>query len=336
MILHPGILALLVGSFLVFAMMLYATAVAMKVARNWDLESSSESQLDLERKTYLISTVVHYALGFEILSALLFIYTVDDLHTFFTGAMCATGSLNANTVGWYALLVHMLVALAAAFWIVLNHLDQKAPDYPLVRTKYSALFLITPLVGVSLYLQMSYFLGLQPEIITSCCGSLFTEGGSGLAAGLTGLPVLPMMGVFYGTAACFLGVAFWAHFRPASAGNFALTGLSILLGLVSLASVVSFISLYVYASPTHHCPFDMFQSRYHFIAYPIYGSLFCGVFFGALPGVFQPLKKIPSLRDEVGRMEKKWIRRAIQWVIVFLIFSSWPVLFGNFTMRGYM
>ena len=335
MILHPGILALLVGSVLVFTMMLYATFVAMRVAQKWDFESSSELQLTLERKTYLVSTVVHYALGFEIVSILLFIYTVDDLHVFFSGAMCATGSLNANPVGWYALLVRLIVVGAAAFWIVLNHLDQKAPDYPLVRTKYTALFVITPLVGVSHYLQAAYFLGLEPEIITSCCGALFSESGSGLAAGLTGLPVRPMMGVFYGTVTLFLAAAFWAP-RPVGLPKYVLSGLSILLGPVALASIISFISLYVYESPTHHCPFDMFQSRYYFVAYPLYASVFGGVFFGALPGLFQPLKRIASLTDEIGRMERKWIFRSVILVAVFLILSSWPILFGSFTMRGYM
>lgn len=336
MILHPGILALLVGSTLVFIMMLYATAVAMRVARRWDFDSNSEAQLALERKTYLVSTVVQYALGFEIVSAILLIYTVDDLHVYFSGAMCATGSLNANSVGWYALVAKMAVAFTASFWIAVNRLDQKSPDYPLVRMKYPALFLVTPLAGVALYLQASYFLGLRPEIITSCCGSLFSESGSSLAAGLAGLPVKPMMIVFYATSGLFLAVATWALLRRGPTLPYVLTGLSMVFLLVSLAAVVSFISLYVYESPTHHCPFDMFQGRYHYVAYPVYATLFCGVFFGALPGACQPLKRIPSLEEEIGRMERKWIARSIWLVAAFLALSSWPVMFGGFTMRGYI
>src|SRR5512139_1214780 len=103
MILHPGILALIVGSCIVLVMMLFASAQGIGILKGWDFRSSSEKQLDLERRTYLISSIIQYALGFEILSTLLFIYTVDDIHNLFVGAMCATGSLNATPVGWYAL-----------------------------------------------------------------------------------------------------------------------------------------------------------------------------------------------------------------------------------------
>ncbi len=336
MILHPGVLSLLLGSVVAFVMMAYATAVATTVTRRWDFTSSSESQLGLERKTYLVSTLIQYALGFEVLSTILFLYTVDDLHVYFAGAMCATGSLNANTVGWNVLWVKTAVAFAAAFWIVLNRLDQRSPDYPLVRTKYAALYAITPAAGVGLYLQLRYFVGLTPEIITSCCGSLFSEGGATLAADLAGLPIKPMMGVFYGTAGLFLAVAAWALRRPVRFLRYVLTGISVAFLFVSLAAIVSFISLYIYEAPSHHCPFDMFQGRYHYIAYPIYTSLFFGVFFGALPGLFQPFKTISSLEEEIVRLEKKWISRGFAWMVVFLVLTSWPVLFGDFTMRGYI
>ena len=40
--------------------------------------------------------------------------------------------------------------------------------------------------------------------------------------------------------------------------------------MVSLAAMVSFISPYVYEMPSHHCPFDVLQSGYHWIGYPLY------------------------------------------------------------------
>ncbi|KPK23737.1 MAG: hypothetical protein AMJ61_15220, partial [Desulfobacterales bacterium SG8_35_2] len=92
MLFHPGILALVSGSALVTLMMLYAAVLGARVIGRWDFQSSSAYQLSLERKTYLISTIMNYVLGFQIISALLFIYTVDDIHRLFVGAMCATGS----------------------------------------------------------------------------------------------------------------------------------------------------------------------------------------------------------------------------------------------------
>jgi hypothetical protein len=333
MILHPGILALLAGSFIVLAMMLYASVQGIRILAGWDFSSSSEKQLNLERKTYLVSSIIKYALGFEILSAFLFIYTLDDIHHLFVGAMCATGSLNANPAGWIALFAKVIIFFAASSWIVLNRLDQAAEDFPLVRPKYKALFFITALIGFSLFFEMKYFLGLEPEVITSCCGSLFSESSSGIAGELSSLSIGPMMVVFYSTIFIFFAISVFCFVRPAPFLRYLSAGMSLVLFGVSIAAVISFISLYIYELPSHHCPFDIIQKGYNYIGYPIYVSLFCGVFFGMLPGMFQPMKKISSLREEIAASEKKWLVLSIFFIMIFVVLSSWPVLFGDFTMN---
>jgi len=333
--LHPGILALVVGSCIVFVMMLAASWQGLRIIAGWDFDSSSEKQLILERKTYLISSIIKYALGFEIISSLLFIYTVDDIHAMFVGAMCATGSLNANPVGWYALYLKIAVFFTASLWIMLNNLDQKAEDFPLIRPKYTALVFISVLIGLDLFFQMSYFLGLNPEVITSCCGSLFSDTSSGIAGDLSSLSIKPMMALFYFTSVIFIAAALSCLKSSAAFLRYTVSTLSIAFFFVSIASIISFISLYIYEMPTHHCPFDIFQGHYRFIGYPVYISLFCGVFFGMLPGFFQPLKRIVSLRDTIMRAEKRWLVLSILLILFFVIISSWPVVFGDFTMQGY-
>ena len=93
---------------IVLLMLLYASALGIKILLKWDYHSSSEQQLTLERKTYLISTLINYAFGFVVFSGFLYIFTVDEIHKLFVGAMCATGSLNANPVGWHVLWTKML------------------------------------------------------------------------------------------------------------------------------------------------------------------------------------------------------------------------------------
>ncbi|BCR06564.1 hypothetical protein DESUT3_36330 [Desulfuromonas versatilis] len=335
MILHGGILALLAGSGIVFLMMLYACALALRILARWDFRSSSDVQLALERRTYLVSTIVHYALGFEIISLVLFVHTLDDIHPLFVGAMCATGALNANPVGWSALTVKLVAVFAAALWLGANHLDQRAEDSPLVRPKYGALLLLTPLLGVSLYLQGSYFLGLQPEIITSCCGSLFGSGEAGVAGELAGLPPEPTMKVFYGSLLAWFGCVGLALKSRLGLWRYLVGLLSPALFFISLASVVSFISLYIYQLPTHHCPFDMFQGHYRFIGYPLYLGLFGGTLFGLLTGLAQPLKRRASLRGEVERSERRWLWLALVCMLMFLTTASWQMLFGQFTLLGY-
>ena len=335
MILHPGILALLVGSCIVFVMMLYASIQGISIISGWDFQSSSEHQLNLERKTYLISSIIKYALGFEVLSTLLFIYTVDDIHDLFVGAMCATGSLNANPIGWYALYSKIIVFFSASLWIVLNSVDQKAEDFPLIRQKYSALIFIAILIGLDLFFEMRYFLGLDPEVITSCCGSLFSSASAGMAGELSSLSIRPMIWAFYSTVIIYIAAALLCMKSRTAFLRYAVTVLSLFLFGISIAAIVSFISLYIYELPSHHCPFDIFQRPYHFIGYPIYLSLFCGVLFGLLPGFFQPLKKIGSLRENIEQVEKKWLLMSILFILIFVVISSWPIVFGNFTMQGY-
>ncbi len=186
-------------------------------------------------------------------------------------------------------------------WLVLNHFDEHAEDYPLVRLKYALLPLVTYLVGLDCFYQLSYFLGLHPQVITSCCGALFTVGGAGLAGDLAGLPVVPTMVAFYagaGLLALLLGACLtWKS-----------GWLRLLLALVAaaflplaLAAIISFISLYVYQLPTHHCPFDLFQGHYHYLGYPLYLSLFAAVLYGVLPGLFRPLARQPFPRAAAAR-----------------------------------
>ncbi len=335
MILHPGTLSLILGSAIVLVMVTYGCWIGLQILRRWDFSSSSEGQLDLERKTSLVSTLAAYALGFQAVSTLLYLYTVDDIHSLFVGAMCATGSLNAAPGGWAVLAVKSAALFLSLIWIAFNHFDQRAGDYPIVRFKYAALLVLAPLVAADLALLVRYFTGLEPEVITSCCGALFSEGGTGVASEVASLPVVPMLWLFYATVAAFLAAALVCVVGRARGSRYALAGISMALLAVVLASIVSFLSLYVYELPTHHCPFDMLQRQYGFIGYPIYLTLLAAVYFGLLPGLFQPLRRIPSLSGLIAAAEPRWLTWALVSVLAFVAIASWPVLFGSLTMIGY-
>jgi hypothetical protein len=105
--------------------------------------------------------------------------------------------------------------------------------------------------------------------------------------------------------------------------------------IVSIAAVVSFISLYFYQLPTHHCPFDILQSGYYYVGYPLYGSLFTGSFFGMMTGIIEPLKKIPSLSAVIPSFQRRWAVKAIIGTSIFVAISLFPMLFLPFTLTGY-
>ena len=88
-----------------------------RILRRWDLRSGSEEQLALERRTYLLSTLVSQVLVFQVGSLFLFIYTADGLHGLFVGAMCAAGTLNVNAWGYPAFLAKILTCVLAGLWL---------------------------------------------------------------------------------------------------------------------------------------------------------------------------------------------------------------------------
>ena len=131
MIQHPAILALMTASLIISGLLLYAGWFAIQILKNWDLASGSELQLQLERRTYLIATIMSYALLFQIISLFLYLYTADGLHILFTGAMCAAGTLQVNSYGYPALILKLINCLLAGCWLIVNHTDTRGYDYPL-------------------------------------------------------------------------------------------------------------------------------------------------------------------------------------------------------------
>ncbi|MGZ6291871.1 MAG: hypothetical protein ACXWMK_06730, partial [Syntrophales bacterium] len=123
MILHPAIIALVLVSLLISGMVIYASFFGVQIIRHWDIESGSEGQLALERRTYLISTILSYMLIFQIGSLFLYIYTADSLHGLFVGAMCAAGTLNVNPYGYPTFLLKILNFILAGMWLIINYTD---------------------------------------------------------------------------------------------------------------------------------------------------------------------------------------------------------------------
>lgn len=303
MILQPSVLALLVASIATAGLVVHAARWGWAILRGWDLTSGSSRQLALERRTFLVSTMLGYALAFEVVSAFLFVYTADALAPLFTGAMCAAGTLQAGSLGYPVLLLKVVNVVLAGVWLALNHADGLGHDYPLIRVKYAALLGLAPLVVVEAVLQAAYFRGLRPEIITSCCGSKFSPQGEGIAADLAALPATPAAVAFFGVVAAAIAAALAV--RRTGRGGAALAVLAGLAIPISLAAVVAFVSPYVYELPTHHCPFCLLQQEYRFVGYPLYAALLGGGVAGIAAGAVAPFRTTPSLAAALPPFQRR-------------------------------
>jgi hypothetical protein len=333
MLFHPSIIALYVASILIGFMVLYSASYGLQILRRWDIQSGSETQIILERKTYLISTLLTYAFVFELLSLFLYIFTVDQLHTFFVGAMCAAGTLYVNSFGYPALVLKIVNFLLAGLWLILNYADNRGYDYPLIKKKYLFLLVLAPFVFAEMVLQANFFLRLNPDIITSCCGSLFSITEGSLASEIVAIPSIPMKIVFYLTMA--FTVASGVTFYLKNKGAYLFSTLSGITLFISLASILSFISLYYYELPTHHCPFCILQKEYGYVGYPLYITLLGGSITGMGVGILMPFRKITSLREVLPSIQKRAALTSVLLYLIFLMIVTYQIFFSAFRLEGY-
>jgi hypothetical protein len=283
MIFQPAALALLLASSLNALMLAAASLFALHLLRHWNPTSGSERQIALERRTYLVSTLVGLSLLLSLPALALFVHNADAMAPFFTGAMCAVGSLKVNVWGMPALFAMLAGFFLAAAWLVLNHLDSRGWDTPLMQAKYRLLLVLGPLALLQASMLWLYYFNLKPEVITSCCGSLFGPAASGVAAEMAALPVSTATPVF------FVG---WLLTLAAGAIYLTRRRLGRLFGLLAalhfplaLAAIVAFIAPYVYEQPNHHCPFCLLQAEHGYAGWVLYLPLFFGTAAGIGAGL---------------------------------------------------
>ncbi len=333
---HPAILALLVSSLIISGMLLYAGRYGKQILDKWDLTSGSELQLKLERSTYLISTILSYALLFQILSLFLYIYTADDIHTLFSGAMCAAGTLNVNANGYPTLILKVINCLLAGVWLIINYADTRGYDYPLIKAKYSLLAIMSMLLLLETLLQFGYFSQLKGDVITSCCGSLFSSESRSIAGELAGLPQGIMQPLFFAAMAATLFSA--ALFYRSGIDNqersgYLFSAVCTLTFVISAASLISFIGPYFYQLPTHHCPFCILQRDYGYVGYLLYAALLGGAVAGIGVGCLMPFTGRASLKQVIPSLQRRLAAIAVMFYLLFAIAVSCRMLFTDFRLR---
>lgn len=328
MILSPAVLALLSCSVLVCGIAVVALIAGLSAAVRWNPDDSGERQLARERRAYLAEVAMKVVLACELLSLFLFVAAVDHLHTLFDGAMCAAGTLNAGPLGYPALLATVACFLLCGVWLVVQHASAGVATSGLVRIRQFGLLLVVGALCTQTVLQTRFFASLDPEIVTSCCATIFGENARGIGAGVASLPVRESQVVFFVGIAVTLGVGSRAIGVGRSPTLFSF--LSVVLGVVSLASIVIWVGPCFYRTPTHHCPFCLLSPRHGYVGYPLYVALAVAVVTGCGSGVVHALRSFDPGRGIRQLVERRLCQASIVSFVAFFLLAVWPMLISDF------
>jgi hypothetical protein len=132
--------------------------------------------------------------------------------------------------------------------------------------------------------------------------------------------------------AIIAGLSFF--FRGGRAG-YLFASASVIAFMVSVASLISFISPYFYELPTHRCPFCILQKEYHYIGYSLYITLLAGVVGGTGVGVLMPFRDIESLQQVVPRIQKKLTMMSVISYLLFAMIVTSVMVVTDFKLEGY-
>lgn len=269
-VLNNQVLIFLFGESILFGLLLVAFAVSASLLKRWDFESFSQQQFVLERRAYLLMTILLFVFAVKFLLLIYFVFTIDSLSLLVPGAMCAAGVITANEYGMGLLLLKLVLLFLMLLWAKLNSYDLEAKNYPLFRLKSWLFVALFFLFTVEIGIDFAYFLTIDTQKPVSCCSGLYgqLEGSNPLPFGLD---VATLITLFYLLYLLLLGALF-SGYRSLS------TVIAVLFMILSYYSVVYFFGTYIYELPTHKCPFCMLQKEYYYIGYLIWGTLFGGGF----------------------------------------------------------
>ncbi len=304
------VLIYLFSETLLFILSIIAFIGSISILKSWDFNDTSTKQYSLEKRAYLIILIILFSLIFKILLMPYFAYTIDKLSDIVPGAMCAAGVIGANEFGNPLLLVKIFILFLIGIWMIVNHEDLKAENYPFFREKFWFFVVIFSLLSVEYYLDIAYFLNISLEQPVSCCSVIF---------GLSGNNELP-----FGLSLSMLIVLFYLlyvlNMVLSFQKNSPLLFISSLLFLyIAYSSINHFFGTYIYQLPTHKCPFCMLQSDYYFVGYILWTLLFLGVFFGISNFILKIL-----IKDE---LDSPYRYSRIFNTIFVILCSTYPIVY---------
>jgi len=269
-LLNNKVIIFLFSETIIYFLAIVAFFVSILILRKWDFNSFTQFQFNLEKKSYLISTIIYFLFIVKFLLIIYFVYTIDSLSILVPGAMCGAGVISANGYGLNLLFLKLVILFLFLFYVSLNKFDLEAKNYPFIKIKQFLFLVIFALLTLELTVDFLYFFNINPNLPVSCCSALFgqLEGQNPLPFGLNKKLLLMLYGLF------FIIAISSSIFKQ----KFIALISTLLFLILSYYAIVYFFGTYVYELPTHKCPFCMMQKEYYYVGYLIWISLFLGGF----------------------------------------------------------
>jgi uncharacterized protein YebE (UPF0316 family) len=277
--LSNSVIAFLFIESILLLLFLYALYPTIQILKRWDFNSTEPLQYKLEKKNYLVATILFFVIIIKILLFVFFISSLDELSNVVPGAMCAAGIVGANEFGNILLFLKIFLIFIFGVWLIIDKLDLVAKNYPYVKIKYSIFLFLFVILVIEYSLDIAYFSNISLETPVLCCSVVF-----GASEALNGLPL--------GLNTTLLLILFYLFFILIITSNIAKNTLlsfiaSFIFLFVGYFSLTYFFGTYIYELPTHKCPFCMLQREYYYIGYVLWSTLSLGVFFGIVPFILQ-------------------------------------------------
>jgi len=271
MILNNYIITYLVCSFLSLFVGLVAAVNGFHVWRRWDITSQEEEQYRLEKRVYLIITLLSLGLILRFLMVPLWFWTLHSMIISIPGAMCLVGVHNTNApLSYIASGLKLVMLPLYGYWLFLNYLDRKVVKQPFMKQKTVFLAPLGILILCETILDAFFLLSVPPHQV-SCCTSLFDVPAESVSQVITASTWL-WVAIFYVLVLFIMGeIVFFliAQERSASSKKGRWFGKKSLLIsetlIISFLSVVFILSLHTKISPLllglpfHHCIFCLCQ-----------------------------------------------------------------------------
>jgi hypothetical protein len=323
-LLEPWIFLRLAIGVVTVALFARGAWVSARVLRHFDVARASEGQLALERQAELGATFVRVGSVLAAGSLLFTVLAADRLSHSVRGAMCAYGVFGASPLGFPAIGVSLFLALAAGTLAQLFALDARVRDLSLVRPLATLSIAVAPLALLDLAINARFFLGLDLTVVASCCsvgldgaaaaGSTFVQGPRQLVT--TVGPVIIAASA----------ITAWLVSTRASTRAVVLSGLLGLAALpFALGAAVFEVAPHAFELPGHLCPFCLLRSDVYGIGYPLFGSTFLAVIWGAGAAVGALLVNRGHARALASFVRPRLRWQAIAWLVALAV-GAFPVV----------